>query len=73
MAKKESLKDRIKLLKEQKAKITKELELAYKECKHEFAHGYTLEPIVYCTICDREATDIFPNMDYRHIEKLIEA
>lgn len=72
MAKKENLRDTIQRLKEQKAAISKDLELAYKECKHEFANGYTLESVTYCTICDKEATELFPNMDYKHIEKLVQ-
>jgi len=71
MAKKESLKDRIHRLKEQKTNTEAELKKALNECEHEFAHGYTLEPVVYCTVCDREATDIFPGMAYKHIEKLV--
>ena len=68
---KETLKEKIIRLKSEKSEITKQLQDAYNECSHSFAWGYTLEPVVYCTICDMEANDIFPSMSYEHIEKLI--
>lgn len=43
-----------------------------KQCEHNFEWGYTIEPVVYCTICDKEITDIFPNISYKYIEKLVE-
>lgn len=69
---KESLKERIARLNEQKTEINKQLDIAYNKCEHEFANGYTLEPVVYCTICNRDAADIFPGMAYKHIEKLVQ-
>lgn len=72
MAKNENLKERISNLKKQMSEIRQELDNAYKECEHNFEYGYTLETVIYCTICDRDATDIFPNMSYKHIEKLVE-
>ena len=71
MGKRENLKQRISHLNKQQLDISEKLKSAYNECTHSFEHGYTLEPVIYCTICGRDATDIFPNMSYEHIEKLM--
>lgn len=68
----EQLKEKLKELRNKRNSINNEIKQLEDSCEHVFANGYTLEPVVYCTICDREATDIFPNMSYKHIEKLVE-
>jgi hypothetical protein len=71
MNKDDKLKADIEQLKKQKSEVDKKLTGLLNTCEHRFVSGYTMEPVVYCEICDREATDIFPNMAFKHIEKLV--
>jgi len=43
-----------------------------KTCEHRFISGYQGDIIIFCEICNRDASDIFPNMPYKHIQKLVE-
>ena len=65
------LKDKLTYLRRKKLKITTELIELEETCEHNFIWGYTLEPVIFCEICNRDATEIFPNMSYKHIEKLV--
>lgn len=65
------LKNEIQKLRKQQNEIQEKLNNALSLCEHEFANGYTLEPVVYCLICNRDANEIFPNMSYKHISKLV--
>ena len=67
-----SLKAKLTRLRNEKIKISKELEELENTCEHHFIWGYTLEPVIFCEICNKDATDIFPNMHYKHIEKLVD-
>jgi len=43
-----------------KIKKVEELnENSTEKCRHTFAQGYTMEPIIYCTKCDKELDEIF--------------
>lgn len=61
---------------ETKAKIkslNEHLHKIYAECTHKFKSGYYADDlIIYCSICDREADDIYPGMSYKHAQKLID-
>ena len=66
------LKEKITDLRREKLKITEELLELEETCEHSFIWGYTLEAVVFCEICNKDASTIFPNMSYKHIEKLVE-
>ena len=70
--KENEIREKLKELRLSRDAINKQIADVEAKCEHKFKNGYTLEPVVYCTICDKEATELFPNMSYKHIEKLIE-
>jgi len=42
-----------------------------KECDHEFKYGYTMDIVVYCIKCKKEADEIYKGMKFNQQEKLV--
>lgn len=69
--KENEMRQELQRLRKERSKITLEIEKIENKCQHNWVEGYTLEPIVYCDICDKEISDIYPNMKYEDTLKLI--
>ncbi len=65
------LKEKITDLRNRSIEIKAELDKLMSTCEHSFIWGCQGDTMVFCEICNRDATDIFPNMAYKHIEKLV--
>lgn len=65
------LKENIKSLRDKKYEVTKQLDNLTKKCEHSFVQGYNGDIIIFCQICDQKAIDLFPEMPFKHIQKLV--
>ena len=54
---------------EYEQKIKEEME---DKCKHEWAHGYTVEPIVYCKKCNRDIDEVYKGLPYNEATKIVD-
>ena len=40
-------------------------------CKHVWKHGYTLEPVVFCKNCNKDADQVYIGMPYNEQIRLV--
>jgi hypothetical protein len=40
-------------------------------CLHNWKHGYTLEPVVFCTKCNKDADQVYKGMTYNEQCRLV--
>jgi hypothetical protein len=40
-------------------------------CLHNWKHGYTLEPVVFCTKCNKDADEVYKGMTYNEQRRLV--
>lgn len=64
------IREQLQELRKRRKDIDNEIAEIENNCEHNWVEGYTLEPIVYCDICDKEVSDIYPNMKYIDTIKL---
>jgi len=41
------------------------------KCNHKWAHGYTLEPVVFCERCNKDWDEVYLDMSYQTARKLV--
>lgn len=40
-------------------------------CSHDWKHGYTLEPVVFCSVCNKDADEVYKGMTYNEQCRLV--